>query len=102
MLIILRIDGFFDVFVGEGEHHILLLHHLDPASSYHKFFVLFLFLLLLFRAAPEAYGASQASQSYSCWPTPQPQQCKIQDASETYTTALGNTRPLNPLSEAKD
>ena len=25
--------GFFDIFVGEVEHHILLFHHLDPSSS---------------------------------------------------------------------
>ena len=30
VLIILHIHGFFDVFVGEGEHHVLLLHHFDP------------------------------------------------------------------------
>ena len=29
MQINLHID-FFDVFVEEGEHHVLLLHHLDP------------------------------------------------------------------------
>ena len=32
MQLILHVDGFFDVFMGEGEHHILFLHHLDPAS----------------------------------------------------------------------
>ena len=30
------------------------------------------------------------NQSYSCWPTPQPQQCQIQASSMTYTTAHGN------------
>ena len=34
--IILHADGFEDVFVGEGEHHVLLLHHL---------FLFFLFLI---------------------------------------------------------
>ena len=27
---------FFDVFVGEGEHHILLLHHLNPTLPVFK------------------------------------------------------------------
>ena len=34
------------------------------------------------------------NQSYSCRPTPQPQQRQIQAASVTYTTAPGNTRSL--------
>lgn len=30
--IVIPVDGFsFDVFVGEGEHHVLLLCRLDPA-----------------------------------------------------------------------
>ena len=32
--------------------------------------------------------------SYRCWPTPQPQQCRIRATSVTYTTAHGNTRSL--------
>ena len=35
--------------------------------------------------------------SYSCWPTPQPQQCRIQATSATYTTAHGNARCLTHL-----
>ena len=45
--------------------------------------------LFFFRAPSMAYGGSQARgshQSYSHWPTPQPQQCQI----------------LNPLIEARD
>ena len=45
----------------------------------------FLFLFCLFRAAPAAYGDSQARE-----PTPQPQQRRIQATSATYTTALSN------------
>ena len=72
------------------------------------FIFLFTYLFLLFRAAPAAYGGSQArdrigataaglhySQSnsgYLC--PPQPQQHQIQAASVTYTTAPGNTRSL--------
>ena len=33
MRIALQVDGFFGVFWGEGEHHILLLLHLDPSSQ---------------------------------------------------------------------
>ena len=34
---------FFDVFIGEGECHISLLHHLDPALSHPFLIELFLF-----------------------------------------------------------
>ena len=44
------------------------------------FFCLFVCLL---RAAPAAYGGSQAR--------PEPQQCGIRAASATYTTVHGNT-----------
>ena len=50
--------------------------------------ILFFFFLFFLRAEPEAYGSSQArqlNQSYSCWPTPQPQQLRIQALSATYT-----------------
>ena len=29
---------FFNVFVGEGECHVILLHHLDPTSLFFLFF----------------------------------------------------------------
>ena len=59
----------------------------------------FLLLLLfwLFSAAPMAHESSQArgsNRSYSCWPTPQPQQCRIRAESVTYTTAHGNAGSL--------
>jgi len=63
------------------------------------------FVFCLFRATPMAYGNSQArsnSQSYSLWPTPQPQQLRIQDSSVTYTTAHSNARILYPLNKARD
>ena len=47
----------------------------------------------LFRATPVAYGGSQArgsNWSYSCWPTPQPQQRHIWATSVTYTIAHSN------------
>ena len=49
--------------------------------------------MCLFRAAPAAYGSSQASrsnQSHSCQPTAQPQQLGIWASSATYTTAHSN------------
>ena len=55
------------------------------------------FLIIFFRAAPEAYGSSQirgSNQSCSCWPMPWPQQPQIQDTSVTYTTAHRNARSL--------
>ena len=61
-----------------------------------------LFLFLLFRASPMAYGGSQArgsNQSYSC--LPQPQQCGIRATSATYTEAYGHSGSPT-LSEARD
>ena len=54
----------------------------------------------LCRAPHEAYGSSQvkgSNQSYSCRPTPQPQQRRIWATSVTFTTANGNV-----LTEARD
>ena len=48
----------------------------------------------------EKFPDQGSNQSYSCWPSPQPQQCQIQDTSATYTTAHGNTRSLAHLSQA--
>ena len=61
------------------------------------FFVLFCFLgpHLQYMEVPRL----GSNQSYSCRPTPQQQRCRIWATSATYTTALGNTRSLNPLSE---
>ena len=61
------------------------------------FFFFFFLLFLLSRGATAAYGSSQArgsNQSYSCRPTPQQQQPRIQATSATYTTAHGNARSL--------
>ena len=56
------------------------------------------FFFLLFRAAPMAYGDSQArGRSCSCWPTPETQQrcdCDLHHSSR-------KCRILNPLSEAR-
>ena len=68
------------------------LHHSD--NSKNAFLV---FNLLLFRAAPMAYGNSQArglNRSYSRWPMPQPEQCRILATSVTYTTAPSNSGSL--------
>ena len=56
----------------------------------------FFFSFLFFRAAPVAYGNSQArgvglNWRYSCWPTQQPRQHRIRASSATYTTAHRNT-----------
>ena len=51
----------------------------------------FFFFFWSFWATPKAYGHSQGSnQSYSCWPTPPPQQCQIQASSANNTEAHGN------------
>ena len=52
---------------------------------------------MLFTTAHTAYGRSQARgriRAIGCWPTPQLQQCGIQAASVTYTTAHGNAGSL--------
>ena len=51
----------------------------------------------LFRAEPASYWSSQSEElnwSSSCQPTPQPQQCRIQAISVTYTTAHGKAGSL--------
>ena len=100
--------------LGFCQHHSILVttafSHIFSLQSgsflFHKSLALFsaiwffcqkkIFFCLL-RAAPVAYGSSQArgwTLSCSCQPTPQPQQLKIQAASVTYTTAHGNARSL--------
>ena len=51
----------------------------------------------LFRAAPQAYGGSQARGPIGAAarrPMPQPHQCGIRAVSLTYTTAHGNAESL--------
>ena len=60
------------------------------------------FFFVFFRAAPVAYGSSQARGGLgvgSC--RPQPQQCGIQAVSSTYTIAHSNARSLTHW-EARD
>ena len=59
------------------------------------------FFFFVFRATPAAYVIWQievprlaVNYSYSCRPTPEPQQCWIRAASATYTTAQGNAGSL--------
>ena len=68
-----------------------------PQSCFPEVTALNYFFFFLFRAALVAYGGSQARSqiaSYSWQLTPQTQQCKIQTASATYTTAHDNARSL--------
>ena len=39
--------GFFDVFVGKGEHHALLLYHLDPLLEDIIYLFIYLFIVFL-------------------------------------------------------
>ena len=71
-----------------------LLYARDAAKMIQNFAFFFSFFL---KTAPVAYGSSQArgsNRSYSCRPTPQPQQHWIQAESKTYTTAYGNAGSL--------
>ena len=66
-------------------------------SFYFCSFFLFLFLIFVFLGLPLVHMEVHrlgVEWSCSCWPTPQPQQCHIWAASETYTTALRNARSL--------
>jgi len=60
------------------------------------FFFFFFGLFAFSRAAPRAYGGSQARGRQSCSlpPMPEPQQREIWAVSVTYTTAHGNARFL--------
>ena len=74
-------------------------HILGACSEWLQYFILFylFFYFVFFRAAPVAYGVSQArgqNWSCSCCPTPQLQQRWIQASSATYATAPGNARSL--------
>ena len=66
-----------------------------------SFFLFFIFIFLLFRATPVAYGGSQArgpirATTANIWPTPQPQQHQIWTASanQAASVAHGNARSL--------
>ena len=61
-------------------------------------FFFFFFLYLWHADVPVPWS----DWSYSCRPTPQPQQHWIQAASAVYAAACGNTVILNPLSEARN
>ena len=54
------------------------------------------FLIFFFRLHPRHVEVPRLAveQSCSCWPTPEPQQQKIQAASATYSTVHSNARSL--------
>ena len=61
--------------------------------------LLFCFILFYFAFQGHTHGIQKfpdqgSSQSYSCQPIPQSQQCRIRASSVTYTTAHCNTRSL--------
>ena len=62
----------------------------------HFFSFLFFFFLSFYSHTFSIwkFPGQGSNHSCSCWPTPQPQQCRIQAVSATYTTAHGNTRSL--------
>ena len=75
-------------FCGTRRRSLLVLFHSYRTPK--AFLLCDLFLLLSFRALLPAYGHIPV---YSCQPT-QPQQCQIQAAFATYTTAHGNAGSL--------
>ena len=62
-----------------------------------------LLCFFFFRAAPAAYGDSQARSNwrYSCWPTPQPQHHQISRVCDLHYSSQ-QCWILNPLNKARD
>ena len=76
----------------------VIVHHYwqDFCNHWLKWGLL-IFFFLLFGAAHTAYGGSPGqglNQSYTCRPTPEPQQRRIQAASATSITVHSNTGSL--------
>ena len=57
-------------------------------------FLFFFLSFVLLGPHPQHMEVPRSNRIYSCWPTPEPQQCKIWAASVTYTTAHSNARSL--------
>ena len=77
----------------------LRVKHVSLHLNFCSYFVLFfgIYLFIAFQGCPCSvwrFPGQGSSQSYSCRPTPQPQQLGIQAASAICTTAQGNTRSL--------
>ena len=60
------------------------------------FFFFFAFAFYGLTCGIWRFPGKGSNRSYSCWPTPRPQQRRIQDASATCTIAHGNAQSLNP------
>ena len=63
-------------------------------GCFKSYFYLFIYLVFLGPNMQHMEIPRGSNWSYSCLPTPQPQQHQIRAASATYTTAHGNTRFL--------
>ena len=72
----------------EKEVHLCLL---DPHKECH---LRLFFFFLSFLGPHQKFSCQGLNLSYSCMPTPQPQQCQIWAMSVTHTTAHGYTRSL--------
>ena len=75
-----------------------LLPSLSPSSFFHFFFFFLFWVVCLFRAAPEAYGGSQArgwirTTAAGLCQSPSSEGCE--PSSATYTTAHGNAGSLS-------
>ena len=89
--------------IGSHVHHVKLSGRLikkKKKSKMKQLKSIFIYLFLVFvsfqgRTCSTWTVPSQgSSQSCSCWPTPQPQQHRIQAASVAYTTVHSNARSL--------
>ena len=95
--VIINILHQYGMFVAINEPILTLLTKIHILFRFFFFFFFFLFFIFLFffSAIPPQHMEVPrlgVEWSYSCQPTPQPEQCQIQSASATYTTAHGNAR----------
>ena len=78
------------------------LPHWHESNGFCLFFFFFFFCFLgPHTRHMEVPGLGASNQSYSCWPTPQPQQLGIQAMSDLHHSPQQRLIP-NPLSEARD
>ena len=68
-----------------------LLPYIPCVFFFLVFFCVFFFAFQGYARSIRKFPGQGSNQSYSYWPTPQPQQCRIGAASATYTTAHSST-----------
>ena len=86
------------------QHHLQKRLFFSPVYILDSFVVDFFIVVVVFLGLHPLHmevPSQGSNHSYSCQPTPQPQQCQIQAECATYTTAHGNAGLFNSLSEGR-